>query len=390
MMYQVKQTILNQLDSLERHQQSEAVRLSGYRNMSSIKKVLRSETSEFDNFHGLVNMIQIAFPNNEFEVMSKYISESSINRKVVKNMLEYLDLNNLHDEKQSLIERIEKEATNKDILTLAKLYRIDHQSLTKQIDPADALKLLHQVKTSSLETDIIKAIFIAYVYLDRKLYEQCLVSIEAWEGELLSLTEPYIKETYFTRVRILQAECNARMGNLKRSRKYCDDVIENTSIDSMKGWASLQIANTYAITDYLKANHYIMQGLYFQNIHERTRLNLERSSNFLNNLHNKQPLFLRYDSEETSDRCGVAFYLINQGKKDEALEVLQMCNLETMDINDMAFYFYLKGMIQDSFEDYVRSVKYFRKSGDTYFRQLPLAKLKESNMPQSIISLLAE
>ncbi|TCJ00478.1 hypothetical protein E0Y62_26715 [Cytobacillus praedii] len=116
---------------------------------------------------------------------------------------------------------------------------------------------------------------------------------------------------------------------------------------------------------------------------------LKRSMNFLDNVWGKKPRYLDMNSKHVSDIHEVAFNLINEGQINQAIELLNTLDLDKLSFNQKGFHFYLKGLISKNIVDYCESVKNFKKSGDSYYRRLPLMQLKNLNVDDCIIEAMA-
>ncbi|MNG37225.1 hypothetical protein D3C84_1245090 [compost metagenome] len=71
------------------------------------------------------------------------------------------------------------------------------------------------------------------------------------------------------------------------------------------------------------------------------------------------------------------------------MDVLNKDDMNAITHNQRGFHFYLKGLVTNSISDFCESIKAFKKSGDHFYRELPLIELKKLNIDISIIEALA-
>lgn len=357
----------------------------------AINKFKNEENREFDSFAGLINIVKTLDASNEFGLMIDYAQQIGVNKKSARFMLEYLDSHGLHNEKQLLIEKM-LNATNAESKKWAEIYKIDAMVYRSEIDPFKAMGMLLSQKGNSLEIDILISIFCTYIYMDKKIFDQAFSVINSELERVEDIKEIFIRDMFKARLLLLKAEYHSRKNELQEARSICTYIINNVDHPSKKGWAYLHLGNSHILTNFDEAKKNLTSGLNLNRIHKNVREQIKRSSNFLHNVWNKEPVHLNYEEKQPTHIHEIAFYNINHGDKVGAMKILETVNLDSCIDNEKAFHFYLRGLIGGNIKDYTKSISYFNKSGDVYFKQLPVMKLKQEpfNVNESIIELLAE
>ncbi|MGM9987614.1 MAG: AimR family lysis-lysogeny pheromone receptor [Bacillaceae bacterium] len=357
----------------------------------AINKFKNEEEREFDSFDGLINIVKTLDESNEFNLMIDYAQQVDVNKKSARFMLEYLDSHGLYAEKQDLLVRM-LSATNKESKKWAEIYKIDMMVYQNEIDPFKAMGMLLSQKGNSLEIDVLVSIFCTYIYMDKKIFDQAFSVINSELERVEEIKEIFIKDMFKARLLLLKAEYHSRKNEVEQTRSICEYIVNNVDHPSKKGWAYLHMGNSYILTNYDKANENLTNGLNTGRIYTNIREQLKRSSNFLHNVWNKKPLYLNYENKLATHVHEIAFYNINHGDKIGAMKILETVDLESCIDNEKAFHFFLKGLISENIKDYTKSISYFNKSGDVYYKQLPVMKLTQEpfNVNESIIELLAE
>ena len=345
------------------------------------------EKKEMKEFAGLIKIIKYLRPEQEFELMIDYSNHINPNFQTARYMLEYLDTNGLIDAKKELISKM-IEGNNAKSKSLAKLYHIDQQVVDKELLPFEAIQQLSG-NDGKLENKVVATIFSAYVYLDQKLYEQVLNVVDGIIESLGGLEDSYLENMYMTRLLLLKAEAYNRQNDIANARKFCRQLLDISINETYKAWSYLQLGNSYILSDFERANEYFSKGLELVGVNSKVNTNIKRSHNFLHNLWKKECNYLNPESKEVTDIHEVVFYKINKQETSEANLLLNSIDKESCTKNELAFHFYLKGLITNSIKDFTESIKYFNMSGDKHFKILPVMKLKQFNVDDSIIELLS-
>ncbi|WP_214480953.1 AimR family lysis-lysogeny pheromone receptor [Bacillus sp. SM2101] len=387
-----KETISNEIEAQGRGCKTKMANIANYKQAGGLTKVLSDESREFDNFFGLTKLVQELFPNKdeEKELICKYARSIEPTKKTARYMLEYLEVNQLKSEKRALIQRMIN-CNNATSREWGKLYQIDDRYVNGKYDYLEALKKFDELKDKCFEVHIIKTIFKAYCYLDKKKYEIAFDIVAILNDEdFYKIGEKYIRDIYYARFLLIKAEYYVRMNNLQLARDVCNKINEEIQEPLFKTWAYIHQGNSHMFEDFDKANRYLQRAFYMsQDGLEILQINVERSMAFLDNLWNKQPRYLNLKSSHPTDIHDVVHYYINNKQNRKAMELLESEPINKLTDNERGFHYYLKGLITKDIEDFCESVKAFRNSGDTYFRKLPILELEKLNVEACIINLLS-
>lgn len=109
---------------------------------------------------------------------------------------------------------------------------------------------------------------------------------------------------------------------------------------------------------------------------------------FLENLWNKENKYLNVDSKEIIDRQEVIHYLIRKGDTGQAKKMLSKLEVLEQDANEMGLHYYYKGLIENSKDYFLKSVKYFKMSGDKFSCRLPLLELGKLGVDKEILEIM--
>ncbi|MFS1518563.1 AimR family lysis-lysogeny pheromone receptor [Bacillus sp. SCS-151] len=384
-----KQKVLHKIKSLGWGYKTKAAKIANFKEAGGLTRVLNDESREFEDFFGLIKLVQELFPGEEKEMMYEYSLSLEPTKRTARFMLEYFNINRMDKEKKELIDRLIK-CNNDDSKEWARLYDINQQFLDSNLSYLEALKKYDKKGSKSTEADICKTIFKAYCYLYQQKYEvanDMIATIS--EKEFDDIREVFIKNIFYARFLLIKAEYCARNGSLHKSREMCKKIIMNTNEPILQTWAMLHMGNSYMLDNYSKGNEYLIKGYEMsKGLTENLRTNIKRSMTFLDNLWGKKPRYLDLNSTNSSDLHEIVRYHINNKRNEEAMELLKSEQVDDLTDNQRAFHYYLKGLITRDIGDFCESVKAFRKSGDMYYRKLPLIELEKLKIDIRIIDVL--
>ena len=363
----------------------------------AISKFKNDEGKEFKKFFGLVRMVKLLasdYRQDEFDLMIDYSKHLDVNSQSARRMLEYLDSNNLQAAKEDLIERM-LSSKNEESKLYASIYNTDNMVSKGELNPFEALLTYKNLNVNTVELNVLVNIFSTYIYLDQVIYDQAFNLINDVINviptiEIEDKDDNYMKNMLLGRALLLKAEYHSRKKQTNEAVESCLRVLNEIDHDSKKAWAYLHLANSISLTDYEQSLNYLENGLSLNGVHEKVVVNLKRSHNFLNNLWNKEAKFINHESKATSDIHEVAFQYINKNETEAAINLLDSIDKDKCLYNELGFHYYLRGLITNNIEDFASSIENFNESGDVYFKQLPVMKLSQLNVDQSIIRLLAK
>jgi tetratricopeptide (TPR) repeat protein len=391
MILTLKQRILNKLENNKKELSEKIAEIAGYSGKNKInnfKKVLINQEREFDNFNGLVKVVQTLFPREEKKLMAEYALTVDPNKKTARYMLEYLSLNKKTEELHKLIEKM-LNCSNKESVLWASLFSIDRQVINKNLTTTEALTKFSGLALKSIDTIIRCEIMKSYSFLDMKDYQMAYEFVYPLQEKILDIKEDYIRETFLGRCLSILAECEIRRDNIKSARDYCQEILRNTQVVDFKIKAYLHFGNSFILESYDKALGYLYKGLELANSYdENMTLQLKRSINTTNNYWKKVIPYPNLTEDQAPDLHENAFSEINKNNLNKAKEILESINQESMNDNEKGFHFYLKGLISKSIDDFSLSVIHFKKSKDSHFVKLPLLELQKLGLNKTLLRAL--
>lgn len=385
----LQQMILNEFEA-DNGLATRMAKLVGYSSPGALGKIFKDEKKEFAKFYSLVKIVRSMFCEDEKSLMAEYALTVDPKKQTARTLLEYLNIGNDYETKRELISRMinSKNATSKE---WAELYKIDQDYLDKKINFHEALDKFAAFKSKASELNVAKEIFKAYVYLDEQEYSMIKKVLGSIEKHFSQIEDDFFMEIMYSRYCLLLVEYYIRMGDKMKVRDLCWNLVNRTNDDYFKSWAYLHLGNSYMMDSYNDALNLFYKGYEIASGRfSKSAENLERSINFLSNLWKKDTHKLNLQSANPSDIHEVAFYYIQHGQNGMAEKTLNTVDFDSLNSNQKAFHKYYRGILTNNMKDFTDSVTYFRKSGDYFFRQLPIIQLKEMNLPDCIIEALAQ
>lgn len=383
----LKQKILNVCED-QRGIAEELAKIAGYANGTGLLRAIREERNL--SFYGLLKVVRHLFPDQEKELMVDHALTVDVNKKTARYLLEYFEINKLHESKRRLINKM-LNCKNLESQEFAAVYNIDDQYLTGEIDYLEAIKLYDSLKIK--KSDEMKAgivLFKNYCYMDKQMHSISYELAKNLDEVIDNFKETYIQETFYSRLMIFRVAFLVRDGKIQQSRDLCSQLINRVEDSYFKSWAFLHLGNSYIVSDYKKANFYLTTGYKLsQGEHDIAEKNIKRSLNFVNTLWGKQADHLNLKSNHPSDVHEVIFYYIKKGQKTEALKKLNQMNLDEMTVSNKAFHYYFRGFVENPIENFSLSVKCFMEANDVHFRNLPIIELKKLGIHESVLNILA-
>ncbi|MGD7047022.1 hypothetical protein FZC83_02120 [Rossellomorea marisflavi] len=364
-------------------------KIAGYSSPGALTKILKDEKKEFAKFYGLVKIVRCMFFEEEKSLMAEYSTTLDPNKQTARYMLEYLNTSNLHDEKKKLINRM-LESSNALSKEYANIYEIDHNSLMKLEDFNGTLSKYLSLNNKTIEGKVITEILKCYTFLDEHEYTMIKRSLDTVSKLVHEIKDDYLREILLCRYSLLLVGYHVRNDEKMKVRDICWSLINQVEDNYFKSWAYLHIGNSYIIEDYDKSYKYLTDGLKLNSDNNNAVMNLKRSVNFVSNLWGKESLLLDLNSENPSDKHEIAFYYIQHGQKQMALNTLDSLEFDKLTVNQKAFHMYYRGLLNYDLDSFAESVAYFRESGDFFFRKLPLLEISKMEVPSSIIRALAK
>ena len=380
----IKQRILNECSS-KIGLSAKLAELGGYSSVGNLNKFLKTDRKP-DNFSGYVQIVSYLFPDKAVNLLKEESLTVDPKVTLAKNMLVFLEMNKEYGYLRLLINRM-LDCGKKSSQQWATIFETDLDYLQGKIDFQEAMDTFCSIKSDDSEMEVYVCFMKAYLYLDKQYYEAAYSLTINMDNLIKDVKEQFIRDTFTARLMLIQTEYNVRKGDVLPARRIALEMFNCIEDSSYKAWAALHLGNSYITESFDKADNYFNLGLALPNINNRVESNLKKSKTFNQNLWSKQPDNLVFDSQLVCDKHEIAHRYIRLNEMDKAMDILT--SLENLTVNESAFNYYLRGLITNSMDDFCKSIKFFRQSGDMYFKTLSLIELSKLEINECLIDALA-
>lgn len=382
-----KQKLLNDCQ-VEYGSMTRYANIAGYKQGQGLKNVLENEDKEFDCFEGILNLIKEIYPDEIHSKIKEFALGLNPKKKTARSILEYATINRLDDLKMELINRMIK-CGNKESEERASVYLLDHQTATGELKGIEALNSCNYTQFKYVENQIFAKMIQIYEYYLRRDFGSVDEIVEGLETDIESVKEPFVRNSYFTRLGLVLTGAYLANGEINKSRQFAHMGINNTEKPVLKAMLKLQLGNSYIFENYNLANMYLKNArkLCLENNVTSKLKQVESSMNFLNNVWNKTPEFIDVKSTDPSDLHEMVFYCINKGNSKEAQNLLSKIDVNELSSQSKGFNSYYRYLITKEEKYLYESIKCFREAKDKFFITLPMIKLEEIGVPDYVIKM---
>ena len=301
-------------------------------------------------------------------------------------LLEQADLNENYEEMDCIIEKF-RYSIDPILNEFGNVYQIHRQLQKGEINRIEASRKFGKMDLKTPECKVFSRLMILPICLQTAEYRLMYEVGNEIDLDIIE-EESYIKSSYRCRLLSMLANAELGIGDLKKAQLYAGLTINCAISDNFFASGYLIHGNTLLFSDYEAAKQSFMHGLNFTEEGKFHYKELRRSLSFLENYYGVENEFLDHDSEEVGEQQGVVFSLIKQGKKSEALRILESLENREQNKNILAFHFYYKGLCTDSKEYFFKSVRYFKESDDTFCIKLPLDELERLGENKALLELI--
>jgi tetratricopeptide (TPR) repeat protein len=376
--YDLKQMIKNELDK-DKGLATKLTQVAGLANPSPLYKFLNDSDREMNDFKGLLEIVRYLFMYREKEIMHDYILTLDPNGKCARCSLEYAVNNRMFELSDIIINKLIS-STNSESKEWGKIYSLNNDVLVNHGKYFELMERVNELRIKSNEMKIFGQMLQMHSYYEGRKFDLFLQSSDGFEKKIRAIKDHYIRFNYLCRFGLISVAAHLHLDNVVEARRYANMVLDNSTQDSYRSLAYLQLGNSYILDNYDEAiecfNHARMYSVKLND--NGTRLTqVLRSITFVQNYWGKDVEYLNSKSHDVSDIHEVAFNKIRQGKHKEAIEILD--SVEQLSLNSyvLGFHHFYRGLISGDIETFMESVINFKKSGDRYYRNLPLIELKK-------------
>lgn len=253
----------------------------------------------------------------------------------------------------------------------------------------EILEMYNNIRPSKPETKLALTIYKLYCFMDNNMYDLILQYVTDVSFLINEINEEYIRESFECRLNIFKISYLNRHNRLEESRLICKDMLGRLHNRNFRMWILMHMGNSYILESYDKAMEYFNKGLEISTKDDkRVVANLKRSINFVSTLWNKDSIHFDLESKCPSDVHEIAFYYIRFRQYIKATQTLDTVDFESLSDNSKGFHLYFRGLISGNKEDFTKSIVYFTKSNDVFYKVLPIRELKKLGVDSCILEAL--
>ncbi|AKF31004.1 MULTISPECIES: AimR family lysis-lysogeny pheromone receptor [Bacillus amyloliquefaciens group] len=377
----LKQMIKNECEK-DNQLAAKLSKIAGYEKVNGFYKFINTPEKEMDNLGGLINIVKSLFPDNEEQLLSDYFLSLDPNKKCARQSVEYSDINQWDTLTDKIILNLSN-SKNTTSQEWGNIYSIHRKLYKNEISIPEAIRECGRCKAP--EMSFFSDAMLMYKYLN--IGEFGLMKSTLTLLDFKSLPEGFIKDSYKSRVSMLQANISLNENNLIEARKHSNIAIMQSNVNRICFFAHLTIGNTLIFENYEEAMlAYNEAKKYVLNDTHKEMLN--GALCFLANVWDKGNPWVNYESDDIKYQQLRAFYYIKNNNLDKANELLESLSTRDQDENELGFYFYYKGLISKQKSDFYKSITYFKKSDDKYFIQLTIMELEKLGCDPELLNLI--
>lgn len=374
----LKQMLINEIET-QHGRANELALIAGYSNGSALKKALKKESGDIEKFDGFVKLVHELFPDNKFELMTAFAETLNPQTMTCRFMVEYATLYGLKELKLNLITRLQ-ESSNKESNDWAFVYDTELKQYTKEITSLEAIDLLTQRKYISAEMKIYSKFVLFYIYYNQRNVYMMEALCNDIKSEIDSLKKKFTKDTYYARLFLI--ECSVDLHNKKMGDVREKLFLMESALDPLKGMVYLNIGNSYMLTNYEKANNLYKQALEYAS--EKIKPEIRKSINFNNILWDKFEAYL-----PDGDKSNELFYYAKKGQVENGKRLLEKLDTSNYSNHQYAFHYYYQALLFKDSNLLFKSVEFFAKAGEKFYKMLPILELKKQGVNSFILDALS-
>ncbi|MBD1379138.1 AimR family lysis-lysogeny pheromone receptor [Metabacillus arenae] len=387
-MSDLKQMLKNKFDE-NRGLLKEVSIEAGLSSSSALTKFLDKPEKELEDFSVLVFIVKRLFPDREYQLITEYSLTLDPKKQCSRQALEYADVNNLNDLTDELIIKLAK-SKNSTSNEWAAVYKLHRQMTKGEISVLQANDSLSDISIKSAEMKIFSKVMFLYQYLNKREFKRHEETINYIDTELINnFSSSFIKNSFNCRILIMKGNARLFENDVIETRDCIEKCLKITNTVRFIALGYMNLGNTYMFENYDKARSYFLKGVDACEYNPIYKPLLERSLSFLANYWSKENSYLVEESEDIDDIQEIIFHKISIGQSEEALEMLNSLNKHELTDYDLAYDNYFRGLISKEKSYLYESIKYFKLTGDKFYRNAPLIELKKLGESDHILELFA-
>jgi len=385
----LKQLIKNELEK-DKTLAGKLAEKAGYKNATPIYKFLNEEEREMEDMLALVIIVKELFPDQEEEIMTEYCQTLKPNKKAARYALEYADANHFSKMTDILLGLLSN-STNATSKEWAAVYEVHCKVKSANYTTVDTWDMISNLSIKSPEMKLFSKIILIYKFCQHRRFDLMQEIVDSISEKALdNIASSFIRSSFKCRSYIMQASTYISLNQVEKARELADYVLKNTNIDRFLSFANLHLGNSYIFSDFDKAKAYYTNGLTYAKNVSAMKAPLINSLAFLHNYWGRTHSWSNGDDNQSiPDLHEKAFQLIREGKLDAAKSILNKVAKLSLSDNQKGYHHFYRGLITEDRLEFLTSIKYFKLSGDQYFRNCSLIELKKLGEQEEILEVLA-
>lgn len=342
--------------------------------------------SVYLDFGKILMIIDDLFHENADSLLEDYIINLDVNHQTAQQVLEFCFMNFTPCRYDFLYNMCE--ATNNDNKAFAQIYQNHYDNLDKKINPFNITNGNYNTPT----LHAFKILMEAYSQYNMDMIPTLITKKDFLEYTINEfVSDPFIRDYYLVRFYRILMLIMLDQNEVKECRRMANQIL-NLSLTlsaAFKIQAIHAIGMSYLFENYELGLDYLYKA---KKLYKSSSISTDGDIHSSINLHQiywgKEPEDLKFYSQKTSDVLDVAFYRMMKKDVYEAKKTMKQVNENTLSQRDSAFYFYIKGILDDDTNYLYKSIMQFKQIGDKFYVQLPIKVLEKKGFNPLLIETI--
>lgn len=342
--------------------------------------------SVFLDFGKVLLIIDDLFEENSESLLEDYIMNLDVNHQTAQQIVEFCFMNFTPYRYDFLFKMCE--ATNIDNKEFAQIYRNHYDNPNKKIDPFNITDGNYNTPT----LHAFKILMEAYAQYSMDMIPTLITKKDFLEYTINEfVSDPFIRDYYLVRFYRILMIIMLDQNEVQECRRMANEIL-NLSLTlspAFKIQAIHAIGMSYLYENYELGLDYLYKA---KKLYTSSSISSDGDIHSSINLHQiywgKEPEDLKFHSQKNSDILDVIYYHMLINDVNEAKKTMKQVNENTLSQRDSAFYFYVKGMLEDDMNYLYKSIMQFKQIGDKFYVQLPIKVLEKKGFNPLLIETI--
>ena len=347
---------------------------------STISKYKNEPNAEVDSFQGMLDIVRYMDKEKEYDIMVDYAQHVNPNRQTARYMLEYFSCNRMINEMGVLLNKIEEEATNKQSLEYAKIYRLQYRRQTQDITAEELIEEINKAKVTDQTLKVFLDIIKCYCFYDKDYHLEALELTQKINVDLHGIKEKYLKNTLTAKYHEISSYISLWIHNdFEQAAHHANEVLNSELGYLYRGYAYFILGYSKFFNNYNESREYLEKSLtIYEMVNSKAGMsNAIDAIEYLDVFYNK-----RKDSNEYTN--------IRMKYYDMALHH----NMLPDDFDSMVdqlgeeYYYLIKGVYENDCDSLMLSMIKYVKTGNAFFANFSRYELEKRGYNKMILNEL--